>query len=198
MAVTDLGEAIQIRLLNGFRTLNTYASTMYTTLKNRLAPAFSAVSTALTPYGSGKSVTGKSLPTKYLEASEVASHSCDFKETTESGGGSGTVYANWYDKNSGEYFLEKVGDGDTETELQEIFSTKEQAIAAAKAKFKRTTKSNVTFRFSIAGRTDLFAESPLVLKGFPSKIPTKWIINRVEHSLSPSGFTTAVDCCGGN
>ena len=147
--------------------------------------------------GSGKSVTGKSLPTKYLEASEVASYSCAFKET-ELGGFVGTVYSNWYDKNTGEYYLEKVGSGDPETELQEIFATKEQAIAAAKAKFNRISKSNKTFRFSIAGRTDLYAESPLILRGFNAKIPNRWIINRVEHSLNSGGFTTAIDCTAGD
>ena len=146
--------------------------------------------------GSGKSVSGKSLLIKYLDASEVANYSCNFRET-ESSGFSGTVFANWYEKETGEYHLEKVGNGDPETELQEIFATKEQAIAAAKAKFKRTAKANKTFRFSIAGRTDLFAESPLVLRGFNPKIPTKWIMNRVEHALSTNGFVTNVDCCNG-
>ena len=146
--------------------------------------------------GSGKSVSGQSLPIKYLDASGVTSYSCNFRET-ESGGFAGTVYANWYDKNTGEYHLEKVGNGDPEIELQEIFATKGQAISAARARFKRTIKSNKNFRFSIAGRTDLFAEIPLVLRGFTPKIPTKWIINRVEHSLSSSGFVTNVDCCNG-
>lgn len=146
--------------------------------------------------GSGKSVSGEPLPTKFLNASDVASYSCNFRET-ESNGSSGTVYASWYEKKTGEYHLEKVGDGVPETELQEIFITKEQAISAARVKFKRTAKSNKTFHFSIAGRTDLFAESPLVLRGFNSKIPKLWIINRVEHSLSVNGFTTSVDCCNG-
>ena len=146
--------------------------------------------------GSGKSVSGQSLPIKYLDASGVASYSCNFRET-ESGGFAGTVYANWYDKNTGEYHLEKVGNGDPEIELQEIFATKGQAISAARARFKRTIKSNKNFRFSIAGRTDLFAEIPLVLRGFTPKIPTKWIINRVEHSLSSNGFVTNVDCYNG-
>lgn len=47
----------------------------------------------------------------------------------------------------GHLVLEHVGDGDPETELQEIFATKEQVIAAAQAKFKRTTKGNQAFRF---------------------------------------------------
>lgn len=146
--------------------------------------------------GSGKSVNGKSLPTKYLDPSDVTSYSCNFRET-ESNGFSGTVYASWYEKETGEYHLEKVGNGSPETELQEIFVTKKQAILAAQAKFKRAIKSNKTFRFSIAGRTDLFAESSLVLRGFNSKISSLWIINRVELSLSSSSFTTSIDCCNG-
>ena len=146
---------------------------------------------------STKSVTGQSLPTKYLDSSEVASYSCNFKET-ETSGFAGTVYVNWYEKETGEYHLEKVGNGDPETELQEIFSTKEQAISAAQAKFKRITKENKTFRFSVAGRTDLFAESPIIIRGFNTKIPTKWIISRVEHSFSSSGFISSIDCCIGD
>lgn len=142
---------------------------------------------------SGKSVSGKNLPLKYIDASDVASYSCSFKET-ESGGGSGTVYANWYDENTGEYHLEHAGEGEPETELQEIFASKEQALAAARAKFARVTKNNRTFNFSIAGRTDLFAESPLEIKGFPQAVPTRWIISRVEHNLNNGGFHTSVNC----
>ena len=145
----------------------------------------------------GQSVSGQALPTKYLDASDVVSYACNFKET-ESDGVTGTVYANWYDKNTGEYNLVHAGSGAPETELNEIFATKEQAEAAVRAKFKRITKLNKTLRFSVEGRPDLFAESPLVLRGFPSKIPTNWIISRVEHSLSSSGFSTNVDCVGGN
>lgn len=146
--------------------------------------------------GAAKSVTGKSLPVKYLDAAEVATYSCNFKET-ESGGFSGTVVAAWYEKETGQYHLEKAGSGDPEVELQGIFATKQEASTAAQAKFKRMGKSNKTFHFSIAGRTDLFAESPLVLRGFNSKIPIKWIMTRVEHSLSANGFITSVDCGNG-
>lgn len=144
-----------------------------------------------------KSVTGKVLSTKSLNASDVMSYSCSFKETEMTSGASGTVYANWYDKKSGEYCLEKVGSGFPETELQEIFATRDQAISAAQAKLKRTAKTNKRFSFSTAGRTDLFAESPLILHGFPSKIPKNWIIEKVEHKLGSGGFSTSVDCCCG-
>lgn len=144
-----------------------------------------------------KSASGKELPTKYLDASEVINYSCSFRET-ETEGGRGTIWANWYDKEAGEYHLVKAGDGDLETELNEIFSSEKEALAAANARLKTVTKNNTTFRFSTAGRTDLFAESPLILRGFPSKIPMRWIISRVEHQLSSSGFSTSVDCCAGS
>ena len=144
--------------------------------------------------GSGKSVSGQSLPTKYIDASEVATYSCNFKETETSGSTTGTVYANWYEKEAGEYHLVHAGSGDLATELNEIFSSEKEALAAVQSKVQRVAKNNKTFRFSVEGRTDLFAESPLVLQGFNPKIPARWFISKVEHSLSSSGFTTSVDC----
>jgi len=147
--------------------------------------------------GSGKSVSGKNLPTKNIDASEVANYSCHFRETESEEDAAGTVYANWYDKNSGEYHLEKVGSGSPATELQEIFATRDQAITAAQAKLKRTAKTNKTFSLSTSGRPDLFAESPLILNGFSAKIPKSWIISKVEHTINSVGFQTRVECYQG-
>ena len=98
--------------------------------------------------GSGKSVNGQSLPTKYIDASEVATYSCNFKETETSGSTTGTVYANWYEKEAGEYHLVHAGSGDPETELNEIFSSEKEALAAVQSKVKRVEKNNKTFRIS--------------------------------------------------
>ena len=142
----------------------------------------------------GKSATGLQLPVKYIDAADVSNYSCSFKET-ESDGGTGSVSANWYDAKKAQYITVTVGNGEPVTQLKECFSSENEAMSAANAALKRISKSNVTFSFSIAGRSDLFAENPIVLRGFDKKIPTKWIINRVEHSLSSSGFVTSVDCC---
>jgi phage protein D len=143
---------------------------------------------------SAKSVSGKNLPTKNVDVSELGEYSCSFRET-ESGGAVGTVFANWYDKDSGEYHMVKVGSGDPEIELDEIFSSERAALAAANAKFKRVVKSNKTFHFTTGGRPDFFAESPIIFNGLSPKIPANWIISRVEHTLSASGFSTSVECC---
>jgi phage protein D len=142
---------------------------------------------------SAKSTSGKNLPTKNVDVSELGEYSCSFKET-ESGGAVGTVFANWYDKDSGEYHMVSTGSGDPEAELDEIFSSEKTALAAAQAKFKRVVKSNKTFRFTTGGRPDFFAESPIVFSGLSAKIPANWIISRVEHTLSASGFSTSVEC----
>ncbi len=90
-----------------------------------------------------------------------------------------------------------AGSGDPEIELNEIFSSEKDALAAVKSKGKRIKKNNKTFRFSTEDRPDLFAEGPIILRGFPIKIPTNWIISRVEHTLNSSGFVSNVECVGG-
>jgi phage protein D len=142
---------------------------------------------------STKSTSGQNLPTKNVDVSELGEYSCSFKET-ESGGAVGTVFASWYDKDAGEYHMVKTGSGDPEVELDEIFSSEKTAMAAANAKFKRVLKSNKTFRFTTGGRPDFFAESPIVFSGLTPKIPANWIISRVEHTLSASGFVSSVEC----
>jgi phage protein D len=143
---------------------------------------------------SAKSTSGQNLPTKNVDVSELGEYSCSFRETEESGA-VGTVFANWYDKDKGEYFIVKAGSGDPEVELDEVFSSGKAALAAANAKFKRVVKSNKTFRFITGGRPDFFAESPIIFSGLSQKIPANWVISRVEHTLSASGFATSVDCC---
>ena len=69
-----------------------------------------------------KSRSSKSCPTKYIDAAKVATYSCNFKETETNSGAAGTVYANWYDKKTGEYHLVHAGVGDRAIELNEIFS----------------------------------------------------------------------------
>jgi phage protein D len=143
---------------------------------------------------SAKSTSGKNLPTKNVDVAELGEYSCSFRETESGGGMVGTVFANWYDKDAGEYHMVSAGSGEPETELNEIFSSEKAALAAANAKFKRVVKSNKTFRFTTGGRPDFFAESPIVFTGLSPKIPANWVISRVEHTLSASGFSTSVEC----
>jgi phage protein D len=142
---------------------------------------------------SAKSTSGKNLPTKYVDVTELSDYSCSFKETEESGGGV-TVFASWYDKKKAEWFYVQVGSGEPQSEMGRVFTSEKEARAAANAKLKRVVKSNKTFRFTTGGRPDFFAESPIVFTGLSPKIPANWIISRVEHALSAGGFMTSVEC----
>jgi phage protein D len=147
---------------------------------------------------SAKSTSGKNLPTKNVDVSELSKYSCSFKETESGGGAIGTVYADWYDKENADYKIVSVGSGDPWIELDEIFSSEAAALAAAQAKFKRIAKANSSFRFTVGGRPDFFAESPIVFTGLSAKIPANWVISRVEHTLSASGFVSSVECSNAN
>lgn len=153
----------------------------------------------VTKNGGGKTVSGKNLPQKSIDASEVPTYSCTFKETEgkKGGGRPGGVVAAWWDEAKGEHGLVRSGAEDIEHEIQlrEVFRTKEEATQAVNARQQRKIQSNTTFSFSTAGRPDLFAEGILIINGFSNKIPKSWLIKRVEHTLNSSGFETSVECC---
>ena len=53
-----------------------------------------------------------------------------------------------------------------------------------------------TFTIDLAyGDPMLMPETPLELSGFKSEIDaTNWLITRVTHNLSDSGFTSQIEC----
>ncbi|MCX9004253.1 phage late control D family protein [Citrobacter portucalensis] len=92
----------------------------------------------------------------------------------------------------GEYM---AGESDNVLELTTIYATKAQAMRAAQAKWDRIQRGVAEFSITLAtGRADLFPETPVAVKGFKRVIDEQaWIISRVVHSLSGSGFTTGLE-----
>jgi len=169
-----------------------------TRLANRVGAVTKPVDNHLvfTENMSGKSASGQNLPAKYIDAFEVSSYSFVSKETEEQGA-TGTVYATWYDRKKADYFVVQAGSGNPQTELKGYFSSEKEALSAAQARIRRIEKNNKTLDFSLEGRPDLFSSGPIVLREFPTKIPTKWIISKVEHRLDHNGYITRVWCVGG-
>ncbi|NAZ94658.1 hypothetical protein, partial [Vibrio toranzoniae] len=62
----------------------------------------------------------------------------------------------------------------------------------AKAKWEKLQRGVAEFSINLAmGRADLFPETPIKVSGFKSVIDRQnWIISKVTHNLSNSGFTT--------
>lgn len=146
---------------------------------------------------SGAAVSGKNLETITINLSDVSDYSCSLRDSEGGGetkGNVGTVYAEWQDKRTGEIKIVHTGSGLPEKKLPQRFSSEKEAISACIGKEKRLVKNSKTFSFSCPGNPILMAEHPVVLAGFPSKIPTSWIITHAEHTIDAGGYKTSVEC----
>ncbi len=92
----------------------------------------------------------------------------------------------------GEYM---AGEADNVFALTTVYSTKAQAMSAAKAKWDKLQRGVAEFSISLAvGRADLYPETPVKVSGFKSIIDEQaWIITKVTHALSNNGYTTALE-----
>ncbi|WP_049596827.1 phage late control D family protein [Yersinia nurmii] len=92
----------------------------------------------------------------------------------------------------GEYL---VGTEDNVLTLRTTYATKYNAQRAAKANWERLQRGAAKFSIQLArGRADLYPEVPIKVTGFKKQIDdADWTLVTVIHSLSHSGFTTALD-----
>lgn len=73
-----------------------------------------------------------------------------------------------------------------------IYATQKAAMRAAQSKWEKLQRGVAEFSITLAmGRADLFPETPVAVNGFKSVIDQQsWVISKVAHSLSNSGYTT--------
>lgn len=92
----------------------------------------------------------------------------------------------------GEYM---AGEADNVFALTTVYATKAQATRAAQAKWDKLQRGVAEFSISLAtGRASLFPETPVAVSGFKKVIDEQaWTITKVTHSLSNSGFVTALE-----
>ncbi|CQJ41177.1 gene D protein [Yersinia enterocolitica] len=85
-----------------------------------------------------------------------------------------------------------VGSEDNVFAITTVYATQKAAMRAAQSKWERLQRGVAEFSITLAmGRADLFPETPVVVNGFKSVIDQQsWIISKVTHSLSNSGYTT--------
>jgi len=79
--------------------------------------------------------------------------------------------------------------------LTTVYASKAAAMRAAKAKWDKLQRGVAEFSLTLAmGRADLYPETPVRVSGFKSVIDAQpWIISKVTHSLSGSGYTTTLE-----
>ena len=80
--------------------------------------------------------------------------------------------------------------------LRHTYATEASALNAAKSAFDRLKRGVATFSINLAyGVPDLMPETPVQLSGFKKEIDgSEWLITKVIHNISDSGYTCQVEC----
>lgn len=96
------------------------------------------------------------------------------------------------EEKEGEYM---AGTEDNVLALTTVYATKAAAMRAATSKWEKLQRGVAEFSLTLAmGRADLFPETPVTVSGFKTVIDAqRWIISKVQHNLSNSGFVTTLN-----
>lgn len=106
------------------------------------------------------------------------------------------VTAKGYDSDQAEEFHETVGAGSPSElgyALRGLYPTREATQQAAKAVYEKLIQKIHTFSATVIGHPWIAAEARLVLRGFPTELPSRWKISRATHSLTNTGYTTDLE-----
>lgn len=79
--------------------------------------------------------------------------------------------------------------------LRHVYSSKANAMRAARAEWRRLQRGLATFSIDLArGRADIIPEMPASVRGFKAEIDsTDWIVTRASHRISDAGFVTTLE-----
>lgn len=88
----------------------------------------------------------------------------------------------------------QLGRGENIRRINQLFATREEAVAAAEALYDSLAAGASTLKMTLSlGKPDLIAESGLELSGFIGRInKLSWVISEVTHTLDGSGLSTGV------
>lgn len=104
------------------------------------------------------------------------------------------VIANWRDVEGAAKRQAIAGSDDNAKTLRPIYASEADALAAARAEYKRIQRGEKTFALSLAlGRAELYPETPAIVTGFKPEIDaTAWLITEVVHDLGDSAYTNSI------
>jgi len=79
--------------------------------------------------------------------------------------------------------------------LRHVYASEATALQAAKAAWEKIQRGVAEFSITLAeGRPELFPELPASVQGFKPLIDAcAWTLTKVTHSISNSGYTTALE-----
>lgn len=79
--------------------------------------------------------------------------------------------------------------------MRHVYSSKANAIRAARAEWRRLQRGMATFSIQLAhGNPALFPETPAIVSGFKPQIDsTDWLITRVINQIADGGYTQSLE-----
>ncbi|MFK3773538.1 phage late control D family protein [Pseudomonas sp. NPDC089406] len=151
------------------------------------------------PRQAGKSASGQALGVVTLKREEVSQWQFRLADRTTHK----AVRTRHQDSASGRLQAVELGNEQAPDGLQPVYTDRhlypnraaaEQAARARLASFNRDTAS---VRLDLPGRTDLFAERSIEVRGFMAGLDGAYLIESVEQVFTSSGWRTTVQCNGG-
>ncbi|MBR8405550.1 phage late control D family protein [Burkholderia cenocepacia] len=166
----------------------------------RLAKRYDAVMTVkdgrllFMPIGAGTSASGKPLPTLEIRKAKGDSYRYHVSQRESYT----SVRARWHTSKKGKQESVIVGGENNRSTklLPEIYGSRADAEAAAKAEYARTQRGQATFNMTLAlGRADVYPEMTVNAKGFKPDIDsTPWLVKRVVSRIDGNGgFTSSLE-----
>lgn len=164
-----------------------------------LGKRFDAVATVkagaliFAPIGSGKTASGKALPTIAIDRKETGPVRYARVSRQKYAG----VEASWHDRDTGKrHTVRQGGSNDSGTSkpkrLRKLYANEADAKQAAEAEASRIGRRVATATIRLAyGRPDIFPNIPIKLTGFKSEINERaWLVEAVRHEMDGRGGLT--------
>ncbi|WP_421246821.1 phage late control D family protein [Aeromonas sanarellii] len=88
-----------------------------------------------------------------------------------------------------------IGDSENVKVLRHIYANQTNALRAARAEWERLQRGVAEFEITLAtGRPELYPEQPTTVRGFKPQIDeANWVLTRVVHNLTNSGYTNNIN-----
>ena len=163
-------------------------------LLTRVAQTYGAIAKpadgrlVIAPRGESQTVSAQPLPSVSLTRADLTDWSVSLSKRSQFQ----SVQAKWFDKEAGTEKTVTSGVGEPVMTLRHPFRTQAQAKDAADSEYRKGQRGSATLTASLPGRTDIIAETPLVISGVRFGVDGRWVVERVTHTLDGGGYRTSI------
>ena len=163
----------------------------------RLAKRYDAVATVkkghllFLPIDGTRSADGRPMGTLQLTRRDGDSHRYHSADRQAYSG----VRAYWHDPGKAKRRGVLVGESGNAKRLRETFANEQDALAEAKAEWRRLQRGAATFELTLAmGEPALVPQAKTRVSGFKPQIDeTEWLVVKTSHSFGDGGYVTRAE-----